>query len=108
MPRCSVANDPSLDSAARDTKVKSQPGQAGIFVSLQRRCPAMRAIPASNFDFLVDFSILFPPLGAIPARDLLQHFVRSDEYFVPLVVEIGTLIDERGIRIRKYCCSPRW
>src|SRR5690242_20650444 len=105
MPGGCKACHPPTDAAPSEAEVKRQAGQVRVHLSVQVLATARRAHLAPDFDLAVDREV-FLPLPAAVATLLLQCRVGADVYPVPLIVEVGSLVDEREVGDREGLPLP--
>jgi hypothetical protein len=60
----------------------------------------------TDLDRMIGPLVLFPFLLASGENAPLQRLARADEYSIPLIVEIGTFVDELKVRHGKFRLAP--
>src|SRR5262249_1746433 len=108
VPGGSVAGHPPLDAAAGDAEVECQPGEAPVLPPCRFYPSAEGAGRAADLDLPGDPAVLLRAVGTFPILAPLKDLASADEHFVPLVVEIGSLIDEGEVGECKHHISPVW
>src|SRR6266511_2024249 len=106
MPGGGIACHPSPDAAATLPEVKSQAGEPSILPP--RQCPpvAKGTCLTAELDALVNPEVFLALPAAFSGLVTLEAWTRPNEDPVPLVVEIGALVDEGKVGEREIGAAP--
>src|SRR5262245_2514629 len=106
MPRGREACDPAPEPAAALPEVKGQAREPPILPPRQGSPAAKGTDRTAELDTAIDPEIVLALPAACAGLDTLERWIRPDEDAVPLVVEIGTVVDGSEIWEHKIGAAP--
>src|SRR6266498_4876886 len=106
VPSCCEACHVTPDTASPESEVECPAGQTTIRAPVDVDSSAEGTFLGADLDRMIGPRVLFSFLITSGENASLQRLARADEHSIPLIVEVGTFVDELKVRNGKFRLAP--